>query len=202
MNFSLFCSTFALIFLAELPDKTAFATLLLATRGHARAVFTGVATAFFIQTVVAIAFGGLIAQAPHFWVHLATGVLFVGFAAQMWRTRNDESDSGSEVATELAGSSDPAFWRVARNAFVVIFIAEWGDLTQIATASLAAKYSHDKVTIFISALLALWAVTAVAVGIGKNAEKWISPKKVQRISAGLFLIIGIYFLFDAYAPTT
>lgn len=83
MNFPLFCSTFVLIFLAELPDKTAFATLLLATRGHARAVFTGVATAFFIQTVVAIAFGGLIAQAPRFWVHLATGVLFVGFAAQM-----------------------------------------------------------------------------------------------------------------------
>ena len=84
----------------------------------------------------------------------------------------------------------------------MIFIAEWGDLTQIATASLAAKYSHDKVTIFISALLALLAVAAVAVGIGKNAEKWINPKKVQRISAGLFLIIGIYFLFDAYAPIT
>ena len=87
----------------------------------------------------------------------------------------------------------------------MIFIAEWGDLTQIATASLAAKYSHDKVTIFISALWALWALwafTAVAVRIGKNAEKWINPKKVQRISAGLFLIIGIYFLFDAYAPTT
>ena len=94
MNWQLFSSIYILIFLAELPDKTAFATLLLATKNSAMAVFFGVSLAFLIQTLVAVAFGSVIAFFPEKWVHLASGILFLVFAFMAWRDRNETEEAG------------------------------------------------------------------------------------------------------------
>ena len=194
MNWQLFLSVYILIVLAELPDKTAFATLMLAAKGRAASVFTGVAAAFLVQTVVAVVFGSAIALFPEKWVHLGAGILFILFAVHTWRDRNEKEEG---LTPENKTVSSNSFWSSTWKAFLVIFIAEWGDLTQIATASLIAKYSDFKLTIFLASLLALWSVTAVAVVIGQKAKNYINPALLKRVCAILFLCIGIYFVGTA-----
>src|SRR5665213_4220104 len=169
MNWTLFFSTFSLIFVAELPDKTAFATLLMATRGKPYAVFFGVALAFVVQSIVAVSFGSVLGLLPERWVHLGAGILFLAFAALSWHeSRQAEEEEVTEATTKFT-----TFWKTAWKAFVVIFIAEWGDLTQLATASLAARYHEFPFVILISATLALWSVTALAIVVGSRMKDFI-----------------------------
>ncbi len=189
MELNLFISTFALIFVAELPDKTAFTALFLATCHHPFAVFLGAAGAFAIQSFVAVTFGSLLSLLPPLFVHLAAGILFLVFAVMMWRKEEESTD---EVECDSKGKADRFFKSVA-SAFMTIFIAEWGDLTQLATATLAAQY-HAPITIFISSTLALWSVTAIGVVVGSQLKKSIQPKLLQRIAASAFAVVGIVLL--------
>lgn len=189
MELNLFVSTFILIFVAELPDKTAFAALLLATCHHPFAVFLGAAAAFVIQSVVAVTFGSLLSLLPQQIVHKIAGVLFLVFAVMMWR-REECDDKNVECDEE---EKTVRFYKSITSTFMTIFIAEWGDLTQLATATLVAK-SHAPITIFTSATLALWAVTAIAVIVGNKAKHLISPKLLQRIAATAFVVVGAELL--------
>jgi putative Ca2+/H+ antiporter (TMEM165/GDT1 family) len=185
----LFVSTFALIFVAELPDKTALAVLIMATRNHPVATFLGVALAFLVQTVIAVCFGRFFGLLPEHWVHLASGVLFLGFAGYAFIAREEAPEEASKPI-----STDSAFARVVLSAFVVIFIAEWGDLTQLATATLVAKYPHGIFTLFWAALLALWAVSAVAIVIGRHAKDRLNPVWLNRAASAAFALVGILIL--------
>lgn len=189
MNWPLFASVFSVIFIAELPDKTALSTLLMATKGRPTAVFLGVAMAFLVQCLVAVAFGRLIALLPQTWVHLASGLIFLFFAYQAWFAHEEDEEKG-----EACDLPKPAFWPSAGKAFVVIFIAEWGDLTQIATASLAARYEESLVTVFLAATLALWSVTGIAVVVGRKVGHLVHVGLLHKVSAVLFAGIGLYFL--------
>ncbi|NDG84281.1 MAG: TMEM165/GDT1 family protein [Proteobacteria bacterium] len=192
MNPSLFLSTFSLIFLAELPDKTAFATLVMSTKGRASAVFTGVALAFLVQSAIAVAMGGVIGLLPARWVHLGTGILFIGFALHSFFFHNKEEKETEEQVRQNPGKG--SFVKAASKAFLVIFIAEWGDLTQLATASIAAKYPGDPLTIFCSATLALWAVTAIAVILGHHLKRIIHVRHLELLSTLVFAGVGVYFI--------
>ena len=197
MNWHLFFSIYAVIFIAELPDKTAFATLLLATRSRPIPVFSGVALAFLVQTIVAVLFGSLIALLPAAYVHMLAGLMFLFFSIQMWRSRLEaEADVEHDVDSHRPVNTF-SFWSSARSAFIVILIAEWGDLTQIMTGSLIAKYPGDKPTVFLAALSALWSVTLVAVLLGQNAKRYINPVAIKKYGAALFALIGFYFVFSA-----
>jgi len=191
IDWGLFVSTFGLIFVAELPDKTAFAALFLATCHNPFAVFVGAAAAFVIQSLVAVAFGGVMSLLPPSLVHLAAGVLFLVFAVLMWRRQDPKGDIPQSQCAERS----LRFSKSLVAAFLTIFIAEWGDLTQLATATLAAKYSSP-ITIFTAATLALWAVTAVGVIVGCQAKKVIQPKLFQRVAATAFAIVGIVLLIE------
>ena len=204
MDIQLFFSTFALIFVSELPDKTAFATLLMAAKGKPLPIFIGVALAFLVQTGVAVAFGSVIAKLPHQWVHILAGILFLVFALVSWRKTDPEdlpenSPTGSpedlKNPTQNSAMKSPrvSFLPQLWSSFLVIFIAEWGDLTQLATASLAA-HSKNLFTIFFAALLALWSVTALAIIVGSHAKKLIHPQVMHKVAAVAFAIVGIYFL--------
>ena len=103
IDWPLFFSTFGLIFLAELPDKTAFACLLMGARNHPAAVFLGVAAAFAIQSLVAILAGDVISLAPQKWVHLGAGLLFVVFAVLLWREKDEGVDESKQ--------SKQKFWK-------------------------------------------------------------------------------------------
>jgi putative Ca2+/H+ antiporter (TMEM165/GDT1 family) len=189
VQWQLFGSTFALIFISELPDKTAFATLLLASQGNPLAVFLGAAGAFVVQSLVAVTFGRLFSALPERVVHIGAGVVFLVLAILMWR--KDTSAEEVRVAPKKKG-----FFQSAASAFIVIFIAEWGDLTQLATATLAAKYAAP-LTIFVSATLALWVVTGLGVVAGHFARRNIQPKHMQVLASITLAIVGIVLLIQS-----
>jgi putative Ca2+/H+ antiporter (TMEM165/GDT1 family) len=180
----LFFSVFGIIFVAELPDKTALAALVLATRHRALPVLLGAATALTIQSLVAVAAGHVISLLPRRPVHVFAGGLFVVSAVLMWR-RHEESEEDVKDRAEVSG-----FWRSAWLVFAVVFIAEWGDLTQLATAALAARY-HAPYIVFGGSTLALWSVASLAVFVGHRAGKLLDPHLTKRIAALLFAVIGV-----------
>ena len=192
MNLSLFLSTFVLIFVAELPDKTAFATLFLATCHNPFAVFLGAALAFVIQSFVAVCFGSLLSFFQPQVIHIISGLLFLVFAVMMWRREVPDVQDTSECELQPSAAQ---FSKSFSTAFMTIFVAEWGDLTQLATATLAVKY-HQPLVIFTSATLALWAVTAIGVIIGNRAKDLINPLMLQKTAAGAFGVVGLGLLFN------
>jgi putative Ca2+/H+ antiporter (TMEM165/GDT1 family) len=182
---------FGVIFIAELPDKTALAALVLATRHRALPVLLGAALALTIQSVVAVAAGSLFGLLPARWVHLAAGLVFIVSAVVMWfRPSEDEPPEGAD-----GGSPDKraSFAKSFATVFAVVFAAEWGDLTQLATAAFAAR-ERAPVVVLCASTAALWAVTAIAVGVGNRAARVIRPALVQRAAALLFLGVGIALL--------
>lgn len=176
-------SVYAVIFVAELPDKTALAALVLATRHRPWPVFLGTGAALTVQSVVAVGAGHLLSLLPARAVHIVAGTVFFVSALLMWRRRED-AEGG-----ELKRARDGGFWRSAWVVSGVIFIAEWGDLTQLATAALAAHYAAP-VAVFIGATAALWSVAAIAVFVGHRAGTLLDPHVTQKIAAVLFALVG------------
>ena len=193
MDLKLFLSTFLLIFIAELPDKTAIATLLMATRGKPAPIFVGVALAFVVQTLIAVLFGSALSHLPEALVHLFAGVLFVIFAALAWYKAKGEEEADLAVSERIEAMS---FLKRASASFLVIFIAEWGDLTQLASASLVARFK-EPMTIFFASVLALWTVTGIAVTLGRRIKKHINPVLLQRVAAVVFAGVGIFLIGQA-----
>src|SRR5882724_3788183 len=118
----IFATVFGVIFIAELPDKTAVAALVLATRHRPLPVFVGTALALVVQSLVAVAAGGLLSLLPARPVHIGAGLLFLVSAVFMWRRNDDEDDDAAHDSAEPEGFKR-AFWK----SFLVVFIAEWGD---------------------------------------------------------------------------
>ena len=156
MNLAIALAVFPVIFIGELPDKTMFASLVLASRGRPVSVWLGAAAAFAVHVVIAVTIGVALFRAlPERAVDATVAVLFAaGAVFAFWEARGHE-DEELLVDREAASHS-----RVATTAFLVIFIAEWGDLTQILTANLAAHYRNG-LSVAIGAVLALWAVAAL-----------------------------------------
>ena len=180
-------TVFTVIFLLELPDKTALAALLLATRHRPLPVFLGAAAAFVIQSAVAVAAGSLLSLLPREPIRIGAGILFLGMAALLVRRnlRKDEADEQRAVEQEEVRHRRPFM-----TAFTVVFVAEWGDLTQLATAALQARYQQP-VVVFVAATLALWAVSAIAVALGNRLGAWIPERPVQFAAAGLMVLVAI-----------
>jgi putative Ca2+/H+ antiporter (TMEM165/GDT1 family) len=180
---ALLLSIFGLVFVAELPDKTALAALVLATKHRPVPVLVGAAAALAIQSMVAVAAGSLVSLLPSRPVHIVSGAVFLVSAVLMWRREKDE-------AANEDGKAPTGFWRSTWLVFGVVFIAEWGDLTQVATATLAARY-RQPLLVFSAATLALWSVAALAVLVGNRAGKLLDPRRTQRIAAVLFAAVGV-----------
>lgn len=183
----LFLAVYGLIFLAELPDKTALSTVMLAARRRHLAVFAGAAAALLVQTGVAVAFGGAIGMLPRDLVRYGAAALFLFVAVKMWREAGEQEE---EARDERAGGG---WWADARTAFLVIFLAEWGDLTQLSTAALVAKH-RQPVPVFFGALLGLWSVSALAVLLGSRLKAWLNPKVLHRAGAVVFALVGVSLL--------
>ncbi len=189
-------TAFALTFLAELPDKSMFASLVLATRYQPAWVWAGAAAAFVVQMVIAVTAGQLLTLLPHRLVLAVTAGLFLAGSAYLWAAsfRTGHPD-GADTARQ--GGRAPSFLRVAGMSFGVVFLAEWGDITQLSTASLAARY--DPLLVFAGATLGLWAVAAVAVSIGAKSLGLIPMAWVRRITAAIMLALGAYTALAAIA---
>jgi len=182
---------FGVVFLAELPDKTALAGLVLGTRYRASYVFAGVATAFLLHVVLAVAAGSVLTLLPQRVVHLLTGVLFLAGAAVLLLKKDD----GDE---EIRNPEDQSFWKVAGAGFMLILVAEFGDLTQIMTANLAARYG-DPLSVGLGAVLALWAVAGLGIVGGKALMKRVPLALITKVAALLMLALGVWSLWEAVA---
>ncbi len=186
-GWALFFSVFGVIFVAELPDKTALAALVLATRHRPLPVLIGAATALTIQSLVAVVAGQLVSLLPKRPVHIFAGGLFLVSAVLMWRRKEGAEEHAKN------GNGQASFWGSLWLVFVVVFIAEWGDLTQLATAALAARY-RSPYLVFAGATLALWAVAGLAVFVGHRAGRLLDPRLTKRIAGVLFALIGAALL--------
>ena len=192
ISWSLFSSTFALIFLAELPDKTIFAVLLLAASHRPAAIFVGAALAFLIQTMIALLFGSALTLVPAEVIRYGSALLFFIFAVQIWR-KHDEAAAEAVVGAGAKPSPSERFWPTLWLSFVTIFVAEWGDLSQLATAALVAKFGNLW-TVGLAATLALWAAAGLGAMLGRVGRGYLDAQLVHRLGAVAMAGAGIYSL--------
>jgi putative Ca2+/H+ antiporter (TMEM165/GDT1 family) len=185
-------TTFGVIFLAELPDKTALATVVLATRYRAISVVLGAWAAFLVQTVVAVAAGGLLTLLPERPIRVAAGAGFLVFAVLAWR-RDPKAEEREEKA-ELDRRGVPR--SAILSSFLVVFAAEWGDLTQLATAALVAQ-TGEVIAVGVGALAALCLVTVIAVAAGNVMTRFIAARTLEVISGFVFAMVGVLVIVSA-----
>ncbi|MFE9923931.1 TMEM165/GDT1 family protein [Streptomyces sp. NPDC005774] len=188
INLTVTAVVFGVVFLAELPDKTALAGLVLGTRYRASYVFAGVAAAFAVHVVLAVAAGSVLTLLPQQLVHAITGVLFLGGAAVLLFRKDDDDE-------EIRKPENQSFWKVSGAGFMLILVAEFGDLTQIMTANLAARYD-DPLSVGLGAVLALWTVAGLGIVGGKALMKRVPLKLITRIAALLMLGLGVWSLWE------
>lgn len=192
MDLGVALTAFALIFPAELPDKTFLATMVLSTRYRGRDVWVGVVAAFAVQCLVAVTAGRLLALLPEPAVLVASASLFTIGAVLLLRSAV-HADAGQQAEErELAAHATRAAsgWRASLVSFGVLFAAEWGDLSQLLTAGLAARYA-DPVSVFVGAWTALATVAAGAVLVGRTVLRYARPALVRALAGGLFGVLAV-----------
>jgi len=181
-------TAFATVFVAELPDKTMLATIVLSARfRRPLAVWIGAASALTIQMIIAAAAGHLVGLLPDRVVSAAVAVLFAVGAMILWRTADEEPDAAGP--TTANGADRRPWWRISATVFVVVFLAEWGDLTQLATASLASQ--GNAFSVFIGASLAMITVAGIGVLAGRAVLRVLPEHVLRRIAAGIFAVLAI-----------
>ncbi|MFC9245549.1 TMEM165/GDT1 family protein [Streptomyces sp. NPDC057136] len=183
-------TAFGLIFLAELPDKTMFASLAMGTRMRPLYVWFGTSSAFVVHVAIAVGAGGLIGLLPDWTVKLVSALLFAFGAFMLLRNGGDDGDEDTEVKTVTG------FWPVYSTAFMAVFISEWGDLTQITTANLAA--SNGAWSTAIGSAAALMSVSALALLAGRFIAKRVPLKTVQRIGGICMLGLAVWSAVEIF----
>lgn len=197
-------TAFATIFLAELPDKTMLATIVLSSRfRRPGAVWVGAAAALSVQMVIATTAGRLLSELPQRPVRFAVAALFAIGAIVLWRSRDHAADENDQIADDLDGGDNPIAHRaatlpgrrIAATVFGIVFVAEWGDLTQLTTASLAAK--GEAVSVLLGATAAMVSVAAIGVLAGRTLLRVVPAKVLHRVAAVVFAVLAVVFVVDA-----
>jgi len=190
-------TTFALIFPVELPDKTFVASLVLATRYRPLLVWVGVSLAFLVQCVVAVTAGGLLSLLPTDIVVAASALLFLVGAVVLWRGAAHADEDEAEAEEEFGGRAvgEARGVRVVATSFGVLFLAEWGDLSQLLTAGLAARY-EDPLSVFIGSWAALVVVAGLAAVIGKTLLRYVKLGTIRRVGAVVCLVLAALATYD------
>jgi putative Ca2+/H+ antiporter (TMEM165/GDT1 family) len=181
--------TFVVIFPAELPDKSLMASLVLGTRYRSLPVWLGASAAFAVHVVIAVVAGGLLRLLPSAVVEVVVTVLFAVGATVLLLGREDDADA-SESAR-----GPTSFPRVFWTSFGVVFVGEWGDITQLATANLAARYD-DPVSVGLGAVLALAAAAGVVLLAGDRLLRRIPLQWVRRGAGVLLAVLAVLSLIQ------
>lgn len=196
MTLTTLAVVFGVIFIAELPDKSMFAGLALSTRFRKRYVWAGAAAAFLAHVVIAVTAGHFMTLLPHKLLEAIVGTLFLlGAGLLLFGKDEDESGERKKLAAETRGARD-SLPRAFATSFTVIFLGEWGDITQIATANYAAKY-HDPLGVGIAATLALWSVAGLGILLGGKLLDRVPARTLQRATAGILVLFAVYSFADA-----
>jgi len=189
VELSVVAAVYAIIFVAELPDKTMIATLIMGSRYRPLLVWIGATLAFGVHATVAVALGQLLALLPHRWIEGVTAVLFAAGAAYLLFVPEKEQEEEGEKEADSARQGV----RTVAAAFLVIFIGEFGDLTQILTANLAAKY-HAPASVFVGAFAALASVAALGAFGGRALLRVLPLAKIRQGGGVLLAGFAVYTL--------
>lgn len=196
MDIGVIALAFAAIFVVELPDKTFLATLVLSTRYRPVLVWIGVSLAFAIQTILAVAVGRVATLLPRDLIHVVAALLFLAGAVILFRAGRShaEPDDGEEFAEKAR----PAHGlKQVFASFMVLFAAEWGDLSQLLTISLVARYK-DPVSVFIGSLGALLVVSGLAVVLGRQLMRFVKLHILHFLGAAVCLVLGVVTLVEVF----
>jgi putative Ca2+/H+ antiporter (TMEM165/GDT1 family) len=184
-------TVFGIIFLAELPDKSLFASLVLSTRYRRLPVFAGAASALTVHVAIAVTAGQLLTLLPQQALSAVVACLFLGGAAYLLVSSVRYSDDHSDADAARQGAAPPSFARIFATTFGIIFLAEWGDITQITVANFTARYA-DPIAVGVGAALGLAAVSALAVNVGAKSLKALPMVWIQRVTGTILIGFGIY----------
>lgn len=183
MSLPVLLSAFGLVFLLELPDKTAYTVLILSTRHRALPVLAGAMLAFAIQTGLAVVLGALLHRLPLQLVQWGAIALLLAFGLLLLFGKDEE----------VVEAPQPD-GRIFLASFGLVFLAELGDATQIATAALVARLG-DRWAVFVGATLALWTVALLAVAAGRQLGDRIPKRALRRGAGAVFLALAAYVAF-------
>lgn len=196
MDWGAFAGVFGLIFLVELPDKTVVATIVMAARGRPTVVLVASSVALTIHMAIAALAGKLLSKLPATPKDIVVSLVFLAGAAYLLfvpeksEIARGESDARREVVTSA--------WRTALTAFTVIFVAEFGDLSQIQAANLVAR-THRVLLVFLASSLALIAVTAIAAYMGQFLVRRLPLARIRTLAGFVFAGFGVYGLVSLIA---
>jgi putative Ca2+/H+ antiporter (TMEM165/GDT1 family) len=179
---------FGTVLVAELPDNSGLASLVLGTRYRAGGVIAGAFAAFAVHVALAVTCGSLLALLPHKIVQIAAAAVFLAGAVLVLRTDDDDE---ARLKADATG-----FWAVAATSFGVILLAELGDLSDIVIANLAARY-HDPVAVGIGSVLALWAVVLLAIVGGRGLQRILPMRWIARLAALVMVVMAGFTLAEA-----
>jgi putative Ca2+/H+ antiporter (TMEM165/GDT1 family) len=197
MSIAIAATAFLLVFPIELPDKTFIATLVLATRYKPLPVWLGVSAAFLVQTVLAATLGGLLARLPRTPVEIFAGLMFLigGLILLRGAGEADAEEAQTEAEFEAKTKAGIHGWQAVGASFLVLFVAEWGDLSQLMTAGLVVKY-QDPMSVGVGAFLALATVSALGAVLGRTLLKRIRLATIRRVGGGLCLLLAAVSLLQ------
>jgi putative Ca2+/H+ antiporter (TMEM165/GDT1 family) len=192
MDLSVFATAFLLIAPVELPDKTFVATLVLSTRYRSLPVWLGVSAAFFVQCLVAVTAGTLLTLLPHRWVQAGAALVFaIGAVVLFFGARRADAEEAEQEQEYVAKIRDGRHgWRAAATSFVVLFTAEWGDLSQLLSVGLVARYGKP-IEVFAGSFLALAAVAGLAVLLGRVLVRRIRLALVNYVGSLVCAVLAV-----------
>jgi Ca2+/H+ antiporter, TMEM165/GDT1 family len=172
--------------LAEMGDKTQLSVLLLSSRTREYAqLLAGVMLAFLLVDGFAILVGSWVTNViPLHLVKLISGAVFILFGIMTLRGNQEEEEEGSLSPRNVFVSG-----------FSMIFLSEWGDKTQIASALFATEY--DPYLVFVGVMTALLILSIMAIYLGKFLASRIDRRLITRAAGVVFLLIGISFVISA-----
>jgi putative Ca2+/H+ antiporter (TMEM165/GDT1 family) len=194
-------TAFLLVVPVELPDKTFVATLVLATRYRPLPVWIGVTVAFGVQCLVAVLAGQLVSLLPQRPVHLVAAALFALGGILLLRSAGRAAAEEREREREFegkVGKSPRSDLGAALASFGVLFVAEWGDLSQLLTAGLVARGMHP-VAVFTGSWVALAAISGAAVLLGRVLMRYVSLAVVQYLGAAVCAVLAVVTAIGAFA---
>ncbi len=180
-------STFAIVTLAELGDKTQIAVVCLSAKHRPRSIFIGAILAFALVDGLSALIGGAIAPfVPAFWISVVAGISFLIFGAYTFFSKEDAVVKIKEHSKAVTTS------------FFLIAVMELGDKTQLAVIALSAEYDAI-IQVFVGVMLAFTLLTALGAVFGKIISRYISARYIKIGASAIFIVFGIIFLFEAFS---
>lgn len=184
MDLTPFLTTFSLIALAELGDKTQLTVIALSARYDRKKVFSGVVLAFAVVTALGVLMGeGILQVIPENYIKILAGIMFIVFGAVILRAKDEceEQNDNSHIVNPFIST------------FSMIALAEMGDKTQLSAITLSAKYDSPYL-VFAGAVLALAIISLMGILAGKKLCEIVPVSKIKMGAGALFIIFGIFFI--------